>query len=58
MPLGILGLANVGVICAPPSSVGADVGGITVYSRNTGISTINLFGGRAPLLQTVCLMNP
>ena len=50
---GILGLANVGTICSPPSTVGTNINGITVYSRNTAISTVNLFGGPAPLLQSM-----
>ena len=53
---GVLGLANVGTICRVPTSGSVSSNGLTVYSFNTGITTINVFGSTAATLETMLVM--
>lgn len=47
---GVIGLANVGTICASSGS-GTSSNGMTVYSTNTGITTTVNYGSTNPELQ-------
>eukprot|EP00049_Salpingoeca_infusionum_P002017 m.52975 g.52975 ORF g.52975 m.52975 type:complete len:961 (-) comp11345_c0_seq2:160-3042(-) len=52
---GVLGLANVGTICSPPSATGSvsSNSGIRVFSTNTGMTTTVNFGTVSPELQSM-----